>query len=200
MSKFRRQLLMANAIPPVPPLPYDYEVEYLESSGAPYIDTGVYITKATTVDIKFQVTALYADVSSDITYFSAWQSNSTCAYCFRTGSNAIRTRWGSSSSTDLAVSKNDVIRFTVDGTKYVIKNETKNTTKSASTGSSYPASITFKLFAGTANRPVRIISAQVGALDLISVVKNGVACMYDRVSGNFFYPPSGSLTAGPQKS
>ena len=188
---------MANAIPPVPPLPYDYQVEYLESSGAPYIDTGVYITKSTTVEISHQVIALYADVSGDITYFSCWTSNNQCAYCFRTGSNAIRTRWGSSTSTDLAVSKNDMILFTVDGTKYINKNVTKNTTKSANTSSSYPTNQTLRLFAGTANRPVRIYYAKVGNLDLIPVVKDNVGYFYDKNSGVLYgNAGSGEFTYG----
>ena len=192
----RRREMGGKAEPP----PYDYEIQYLESSGAPYIDTGVYITKSTTVEISHQVIALYADVSGDISYFSCWTSNNQCAYCFRTGSNAIRTRWGSSTSTELAVSKNDMILFTVDGTKYVNKNVTKNTTKSANTGSSYPTNQTFRLFVGTANRPVRIYYAKVGTLDLIPVVKDNVPCMYDKVGKTFFYNAgSGDFTAGPQK-
>lgn len=167
-------------------VPYDAEIEYLESSGSPYIDTGIYITKSTTVEISHQVIALQADVTDDISYFSCWTSNSQCAYCFRTSANAIRTRWGSSSATDLAVSKNDMILFTVDGTKYVNKNVTKNTTKSGNTGSSYPTNQTFRLFAGTANRPVRIYYAKVGNLDLIPVRVGQVGYMYDKVSGQLF--------------
>ena len=41
MSKFRRQLMMASISEPIPPLPYDAEVEYLESTGTQYIDTGI---------------------------------------------------------------------------------------------------------------------------------------------------------------
>lgn len=51
MSKFRRQLMMASMVepvPPTPPLPYDAEVEFLQSSGTQYIDTGIYVNGATT--------------------------------------------------------------------------------------------------------------------------------------------------------
>ena len=41
MSKFRRQLMMASISEPIPPLPYDAEVEYLESTGTQWIDTGI---------------------------------------------------------------------------------------------------------------------------------------------------------------
>ena len=47
MSKFRRQLMMANVgeapTPPTPVLPYDAQVEYLQSDGIAYIDTGYFI-------------------------------------------------------------------------------------------------------------------------------------------------------------
>lgn len=183
------------------PLPYDAEIDYLESSGGAYINTGIYITQQTEVEIQHQVIAVSSDVSYDITYFSAWQSNSTCAYCFRTGSNSIRTRWGSSSNTDLAVSKNDMITFTVSNGKYVNKNETKNTTKTANIGSSYPASVAFTLFTPTANSPVRIYYAKVGSIDLIPVRVGTTGYMYDRVSKQLFgNAGTGSFTLGPDKT
>ena len=41
------------------PLPYDAEVEYLESTGTQYIDTGVFASLNTSVDIKAQFTELF---------------------------------------------------------------------------------------------------------------------------------------------
>ena len=55
MSKFRRQLMMASMgepVPPTPPLPYDAEVEWLESDGYAYIDTEIVPTANTKVDVE----------------------------------------------------------------------------------------------------------------------------------------------------
>ena len=51
MSKFRRQLMMASNLEPIPPLPYDAEVEWLEGTGTQYIDSGIIGTSNVTVDI-----------------------------------------------------------------------------------------------------------------------------------------------------
>ena len=53
MSKFRRQLMMASILEPIPPLPYDAEVEYLESTGTQWIDTGINLRQIlhTTMDM-----------------------------------------------------------------------------------------------------------------------------------------------------
>lgn len=167
-------------------LPYDAEIEYLEARDGSYIDTGIYITKSTRVEIKHQIIALYNECASDIQFFVALTSNSDATYCFRTGGNAIRTRWGSSSSTDLTgLVKNDIILFTVDGTKYVNLNVTRNKSTTANTGNSY-SQVTFKLFHPNGARPVRIFYAKVGDLDLIPVRKDGVGYMYDRASGRLF--------------
>lgn len=38
--------------PPIPPKPYDAEIEYLESTGTQYIDTGVYLQSSDTVSMR----------------------------------------------------------------------------------------------------------------------------------------------------
>lgn len=55
MSKFRRQLMMTSMgepVPPTPPLPYDAEVEYLESTGTQFVDTEVIPNSETGINIK----------------------------------------------------------------------------------------------------------------------------------------------------
>ncbi len=52
MSKFRRQLMIASMGEPVPPLPYDAEVEYLEGTGTQYIDTGLQINYMSSVVVE----------------------------------------------------------------------------------------------------------------------------------------------------
>lgn len=66
MSKFRRQLMMANTgaapVPPGPVLPYDAEVEYLEYDGLEYFDTG--ITPNQTIEFEAQIQPINANVGS----------------------------------------------------------------------------------------------------------------------------------------
>lgn len=56
MSKFRRQLMMASMVEPVPPLPYDAEVEYLRSTGTQWFDLGVKLTNNSKIEIEYYST------------------------------------------------------------------------------------------------------------------------------------------------
>ena len=57
MSKFRRQLMMASMSEPVPPLPYDAEVEWLYMPYGSYINTGLRGLKLNSFDITCVVKA-----------------------------------------------------------------------------------------------------------------------------------------------
>ena len=164
------------------PLPYDAEIEYIESTGTQRIDTGVFMTKSTKVELRLMSTKTSAEAGGDNVLFGAWTSNSQCSYAFMTGSNTVRVRWGSSNNYDLAVSKGDVLKFTYDGTRWTLLDETKNTSKSSTSGSNYSTN-QFQLMQG---RGCRFYYAKIGNLDLIPVRVGQVGYMYDRNSGTLY--------------
>ena len=67
MSKFRRQLMTSQYITPTPPapvLPYDAEVDYIQSSGTQFIDTEIVADLTTEVSFTFTPTFLTTAVIS----------------------------------------------------------------------------------------------------------------------------------------
>lgn len=86
-------LLCVRNTPP-PPLPYDAEVEYLESTGTQYIDTGYY-PNGTTFGYKFDV-MLFNDLSGTRTIAGCWgpQYNRS-GWCFSIGGNYKNNYGGS---------------------------------------------------------------------------------------------------------
>ena len=65
MSKFRRQLMtasMGEPVPPTPPLPYDARIDYLESTGNQYINTG--ISNETVNSLVFEITCQFNATTS----------------------------------------------------------------------------------------------------------------------------------------
>lgn len=188
MSKFRRQLMMANLsepVPPTPPLPYDAEIEYLESTGTQYINTGVEVAYEMPIEIKYGVSKAHA--GNDIVFFGHYASNKG-GYVFLTGSNKARHRWGSSTYKEIAVSVGDVLTFTVSSNHSVVnRNVTKSTQQSTTSGSSFFTNEGFQLFQVNAKGGSRIYSCKLGTLrDMIAVRVGTTGYLYDKVSGALF--------------
>ena len=170
-------------------LPYDAEVEYLQSSGTQWIDTGVNTKQSLKIRAVFET-------DSTISYFAygvrAGNSTITCA----SGTN-IETgyvRWGESAFADA------VPRGLVDITQYssgVIVNGTSYQYNAAQTVVEQ-SGYTMVIFAGrnsttnvTANMVGKFYSCKIwdnGVLvrDFIPVRKGTVGYLYDRVSGKLF--------------
>ena len=178
-----------------PALPYDSEVEYLESTGTQYIDTGVNAKQSLKVRVVFETN------STTTSYFvygvRAGNSTITCASGF--GTTLGYVRWGTSAYreavpsglVDIVQDSNGAI---VNGNSY-----SYSATQTVVEQSGY----TMAMFAGrsstttvTANMVGRIYSCQIwqnGVLvrDFIPVrFTNGLGqsegAMYDRVSGQLF--------------
>ena len=176
-------------------LPYDAELEYLESTGA-YITLPIVVNKSTYVCIEYSVTKTYAEGGgADSRMFGVWQSNATCALAFLNASNQIRHRWGQTNNANLNQTKGNRLRFTASGNTAKNENLTLGTSVSTTIGNSFPDE-NFKLFHIT--HGARIYSAKIGNFDLIPVRVGNVGYMYDKVTGQLFgNSGTGSFILGP---
>ena len=193
-------------------LPYDAEVEYLESTGMQWIDTGVYATENTRVKIAF----------SDYTQSGAWlfgarRGFQNAALGIYTNANTAENRWlrafgnfissGFTFSTvDLGVSTFDYDCGHFTGTREKVPITVKFTdTASAFDSSPYNIYLWTVNLAGTpgAISSAKIYATQIwqnGVLvrDFIPVRKGSTGYLYDRVSGKLFgNAGTGDFVLGP---
>ena len=201
-----------------PKLPYDAEVEYLESTGTQYIDTGLNSTTDgfCNFEISFQKTTTNTGVSD---------SGYNAPFGFKYASTARYGIWGgtNSSNTDLyaginaynfAVLSKDTswhivnvengVAVTIDGTATQIGTGTVRANMglflfanitSSSGSSSYivvPSKISYCKIYNTSGVLVR---------DFIPVRVGTTGYLYDRVSGQLFRNAgTGAFTIGPDKA
>ena len=189
--------------------PYDAEVEYLQSDGTAYINTGVVLTKnfEAEIDITPISRTTYAFVLGAYSSPSGWST----AFAYNTNGNAyiqIGSSWVDFTDKDYV----DGIRRTyicrADGSKQYLSDGTNS---GNNTISGYISSLPSFLFARNsgsgADRQIvaKLWSAKIkinGALtlDYIPVRKDGVGYLYDKVSGELFgNGGSGAFTYGSDK-
>ena len=209
MSMHQQLLLLCVRHAP-PALPYDAEVEYLESTGTQWIDTGIFPRSGLLVraEVVFGIGYVFGTLSGR-TYLSVTR---------RTNDGIV-----SASAWSANASLNDL---DVDLTKkYLIEINTANGSKNVSvdgsirhtwaTTSTVIGAYTIGLFAyRNANVPsqnsfgeskVSAFSVSDTAtgevlLDLIPVRKDGVGYMYDKVSGTLLgNSGTGAFVVGPDK-
>ena len=199
MSLFR-QLLIANS--QKKKRPYYCEVEYLESTGTQYIDTGV---KGTTTTIGVDVEWEFSNADSDMCIFSSRSnqiSNTFTLFWLKTSNN--RARFDASGqiffNDSINTSSNQLYRFTYksadgDAVMYNLTNgnsETKTvgrittlstnnlylfSSRDAGMVVSYIKMYYFKLYDGDT-----LLRDMIPVLDW-----DMKPCMYDKVSGQLFY-------------
>lgn len=195
MSYRRRKMMASKA------KPYDTEVEYIESDGVAYINTGVLINRSTNLEIRYGIPKLHSEAGDDVRYFFAFEPSLGSSYVvigFLTSENKVRVRWGKSAAKEIAVSKNDILTFTVANNTYINYNETSGNRVTDTTGTTYPATVTLKLMSQNGGR---IYFAKIGNLDLIPVRIGQTGYLYDKVSGTLFgnANSSGEFIIGPDK-
>lgn len=168
----------------VMPMPYDRRVEYLESTGTQYIDTGVIIDSETA----------FAGTSVDFQAVNI--NNGTCVIAgsvLSEGANRYK-------NLNLLVYNN---KFYIDGAGWRFNNNVNDITlRTIATATGTAKGISRKQFllfaryvvglgASTSNSGCRIFSCKIYKneiliCDLIPVRKDNVGYMYDRVSGKLF--------------
>lgn len=209
------------------PLPYDYEVEWLQSDGVAYVDTGIETGGSIGVENQFDITTVvsFEDSVTDPTS-SDWVTaiGPSNASSIQIGFYSANTRVyaGRSGVTYGPVVKG--VEYTVRAYKGKGENvghaefngEAKNTPVITST-TIWPSK-TLVVFRGrygstdAGSRLARVSSFMVEFneqfVDFIPVCKDGMGYFYDRISGQLFGNsakdadgnPVGELIMGPRKS
>lgn len=182
-------------------LPYDAEIEYLESTGTQWIDTGVTVGGGNNVIAELKVIQT-VDMNVISFYFTQPTSGNGHFAAYSNASNKYaciyRTKWAASStSTDRNphVLNYDNGKLYRDGTLLV----------TASSSTSVTTSSTLTLFGGHGNNMnsfklyyFKLMSNHVTVLDMIPVRVGQVGYMYDRVSKTLFgNAGTGSFVLGP---
>lgn len=193
---------------------YDYKIEYLESTGTQWIDTGIIPTASMTFDADVEKT-----IQGNTVFFGARQIGTA-------SDSGNHVYLNSYDGADGSVAQRGLVLFTYSADQssptywsnwrhsidpisrdvmYQCRGMTVNQslvqfTKTISLFAFNNVSgINTSLGNGVKIALFRMYNNSVLSLELIPVVKNGVACMYDTVSGDFFYNQgTGSFTAGPK--
>lgn len=189
---------------PTPPLPYDAEVQYLESDGASYINTGAYLNTSN-FEIGYEqvgvgtekhwgyghqgvASGAWVTVMHDIACFGQITNNVTISPYLTSGNNILKytqsgiTVNGTTLSKNLSLSGRDNLNtFAVPIFGWYDFD---------SRGIQYSQNYQLKSFYIKNNGTL--------VVDMIPVRKNGVGYMYDRVSGQLFgNAGTGSFIIGP---
>jgi hypothetical protein len=174
-----------------PILPYDAEVEYLQSTGNEYIDTGIVPSS----DIRFTVDGQYLVSSGSNLIHGAMSSSGSTYYRFHIGINS-NSFYGGIGTMNGTITTANANRHT-----FIITGSVQRAYVDSSyyTGNSSFPSVSIYLFARNTNGTAgnmhvfRMYSAEIYSysydkklLDLIPVRKGTVGYLYDKVSGQLF--------------
>ena len=190
-------------------LPYDAEVEYLESTGTQYIDTGF---KANTTTTRLEASIEFTNPTSTQGVFGSRNrdtGNAESCNAFILASNIFRPDWaagGGSSSYNITISPNTIYeisitrsRLTINGVEYIYGNSVSYDQiynfllfNFSNAGSVFSSGLKGRL------RYAKIYSNGVLVRDFIPVRKGTVGYLYDRVSGKLFgNAGTGDFVLGP---
>jgi len=196
-----------------PPLPYDAEAEYLESTGTQYVDTGVPNGEPFTVFLDFSIDASAATNDSLFGSFASSSRRMIYVTALSNGKKRLQLTHGASGNSfqcgDLVAGTRHTIKvhqagaftFQVDGGAIG--------TKDFGSDLAAQSGVTLWLFNRNGNPnpcPMRLYAATIrDANDVLirdyqPVRKNAVGYLYDRASGQLFGNAGpGSFTLGPDK-
>ena len=187
-----------------PPLPYDAEVEYLESTGTQYIDLGITAEATDVIIIDYEYTALPNTLKGVFGSRSTSSAGKVTIYNGYTGGNhPILCALGSNSnviinSTPITQQRYKIIvdipngSANINNTSYNVGTYTENTVNlhlfTISTGGTIMSPAAMKCY-----------SLNIGTrMDLIPVRVGTVGYMYDRVSGQLLgNDGTGDFIVGP---
>lgn len=186
-------------------LPYDAEVEYLESTGTQWIDTGVIVDSN-----NFVMTALFSKSSSEVLQVAFGAMNALLGYPgiminmnggFRYGNQQIASSTGTSTNT-MHTYVLSYRSLTIDGTTYAATGDVVDTpleyslylfgrNNMGSLGNA--SSVKFASFV--------VQESNILVRDFIPVRRGNVGYLYDRVSKRLFgNQGTGDFTLGPDKA
>lgn len=199
-----------------PALPYDAEVEYLESTGTQWIDTGVTVSSSSHIVVKM----------SDFSRDGSWMFGARRGYLqsavgiyadVGAGVNSFRFAWGgyltSGSFTYTTIGVGVVTIDISTGRLTITRERIPYTYTELATTQAFTTPVPFSLFmlnnngAETLGSIMRIYGAQIDDVrDMIPVrftneLGQSEGAMYDRVSGQLFRNQgTGAFIVGPDKT
>jgi hypothetical protein len=188
---------MGEPVPPTPVLPYDAEVEYLESSGTQYIDTGLQINYMSSFVVEHRCRLAYT-----VTNVRQLNGSNGSGFWGCTANNKFECAGGSSvaTSTSVGTGWHDVswtYKKSNMGHGILYVDNIKIKDANISVPNSYDYDIFIYAIGGRDDAAAlffcneKIASYQlyfdnVLVRDYIPVRKNGVGYLYDKVSGQLF--------------
>lgn len=192
------------------PLPYDAEIEYIQTDGSAYIDTGFKPNQNTTFELTFYTPANFGTRSIWLWGMRNAANLGQLAFLDDSGSNNIQWRFGSlvaQSSPKLAAGKY-VFKNTTSPNKLEVGSRTLTTIAQSFTGS-----FSFFLFTFNVNGTPALSNTGAGikfyggkmwdgstlVRDFIPVRIGQVGYLYDRVGGTFYgnANSTGAFVLGP---
>jgi hypothetical protein len=188
MSNFRRRLMMS-----IKKENYT-ELEYLESTGTQYIDTG-YIPTINT-DIKTRASSQYNAGSIPVALFGYLSGrNPYNRYAIQYHKNIIYCSKGNTEASNDTIDYTKMCEIETQGSNYIYD---KKTISVAPLDFSVSNNLSIILFARQTVNVNRNSSAKIKYFqiyennilvrDMIPVLdKNGIACMYDKINKKFYY-------------
>ena len=191
-------------------LPYDAEVEYLESTGTQCVDTGVIIPP----DVDFEFTgSIVSDIANGCvfgeSYEFMWGPSNPGYALVTTADGSIYLRYGNPASTVVGLTNIGLANtFTacIDGNAFKVNGLLVGTVDRISSFDIPVSMFVFRRNCTSDNNPsfsaIRINNLKFGTLfDFIPVRVGDVGYMYDRVSGQLFgNAGTGEFIIGPDKT
>lgn len=192
-------------------LPYDAQVEYLQSSGTQYIDTGILPNNTTKVELKGVF-----KYSAATTRFGSRAGSTSLQFDIITGiDNTIRIDFGTGTydNSQWTIGKKVVNTIVIDATSKKATAEYGGSTVTHTYGSSFPSQSSYPLTLFAFNSAGTILCASdmivssfrcwkssVLIMDMIPVRIGTTGYLYDKVSGQLFgNAGTGSFILGPDK-
>lgn len=195
---------------------YDAVVEYIETDGTAYIDTGVNTSSNTRFDIECylpvqptngSIFPFGARLVNEVNCLEFLRAKNTSLWSYRFGNNSPNTPFGSA-ATDGDLKINNLtsvnkVDFVCGGTSHSI----------TATSNTFDTGLNFFLFrlnnagspretpSGIRFYSCKLYTGNILMRDLIAVRKNGVGYLFDQVSGTLFgnAASSGSFSYGNDK-
>lgn len=191
-------------------LPYDAEIQYLQSDGTAYINTGITPTLSHRVRLRFQFSKDTTNSSANGTLFgvlNAWQTN-TFLPIYNTYNGSGYNSWGNKTTSLSTISLDTWHILTFEYYKTMVDNYTSSAVSSPSGQPNNPMYIFCANYNNTGTYGIKAQkkiswfmvydSASTIVLDMIPVRVGQVGYMYDRVSKTLFgNAGTGSFTLGP---
>ena len=187
-----------------PTAPYKTELAYLESTGTQYLNTDKYAPVDTDIYVKFQINDTAKSSSNNGAIFGgrSAQTSNTCTLFFLASTSPQYFRFDRTGQTQVAtgneitIDTESVYEFVYEGNLATLRNLTtgENATKTINTPSTFSSNplTLFAVSGGTVfkGKVFEWKYWENGTLSqhLIPVLDwNDKPCMYDKVSGEFFY-------------